>query len=158
MMSILGATHDDMEVILKELGYKSESRLEAEIKPVDESAKSETKSEEASKPEDVSEASETTVAAVEPAAALAQDATGEEEALEEEKRILIWRFGGGNRNSNKSANAPRNKKNFSKKNQGKPGGNNKPRSGAKQPKPKQIDPDSPFAALAALKSSMKSGE
>ena len=147
MMSILGATHDDMEVILKELGYKSESRLEAEIKPVKESPKPEPKSEEAPKAEDISEESATNEPIVSEAA-----------PEEEEKRILIWRYGGGNRNTNRNANAPRGKKNFNKKTQGKPGGNNKAHSGAKQSKPKKIDPDSPFAALAALKSSMKSGE
>ncbi len=34
MMSILGATHEDMELILKGLGYQSQEKLESEIKPV----------------------------------------------------------------------------------------------------------------------------
>ena len=39
MMSILGATHEDMELILKGLGYRGEPRLESEIKPEAEAAK-----------------------------------------------------------------------------------------------------------------------
>ncbi len=35
MMSILGATHEDMELILKGLGYRSEQRLEADVKPAE---------------------------------------------------------------------------------------------------------------------------
>ena len=33
MLSILGATHEDMELVLKGLGYRGEPRLESEIKP-----------------------------------------------------------------------------------------------------------------------------
>lgn len=36
MMSILGATHEDMELILKGLGYRGEPKPEAEIKPAEE--------------------------------------------------------------------------------------------------------------------------
>ena len=76
---------------------------------------------------------------------------------EEEKTILIWRYGGGNR-SNRPANARYQnkqkrdgKKSFGKK-QGGQGHKPKP-----EPKERKIDPDSPFAALAALKADMKSG-
>ena len=33
MLSILGATHEDMELVLKGLGYRGEPRLESEVKP-----------------------------------------------------------------------------------------------------------------------------
>ena len=38
MMSILGATHEDMELILKGLGYRAESRLEVDVKPAEATA------------------------------------------------------------------------------------------------------------------------
>jgi len=118
MMSILGATHEDMTEILKGLGYKHESRLESEIKPQ-------------KTPEDTSD--QPSEPAAEP---------------EEPKTILIWRYGGGNRNTNKNQKRPANKK-FSKHNN--KGQNNKPRKEQKDRKEKPIDPDSPFAKLAALK-------
>lgn len=154
MMSILGATHEDMEVILKELGYKSESRLEAEIKPAAETPAAEPASEkpaEEAEPKPEADTPVQTEAAAEAAADVAEP--------EEEKRILIWRYGGGgNRNQNRNANQGKGKKNFGKKPHQNKGGN-KPRPGGSKPaKSKPIDPDSPFAALAALKSSMKSGE
>ena len=40
MLSILGATHEDMEQVLKELGYRSQKFLESEIFPAQEGEKS----------------------------------------------------------------------------------------------------------------------
>ncbi len=158
MMSILGATHDDMEVILKELGYKSESRLEAEIKPVAEIASSDLPTEKADAETPKAE-TDTIEAPAEPkdnAATAIETETPSEP--EEEKRILIWRYGGaGNRNNQRPPNSNKNKKNFGKKgHHNKAGG--KPRTSSGKSKPKQADPDSPFAALAALKAGMKSDE
>jgi len=136
MLSILGATHEDMETILKGLGYKEEKRLEADIKPLETSneppaetiAPTETKTE--------------------------GEATSEEPA--EPKSILIWRYGGGG-NKKFSNNQNANKKFSGKKNHK---GNKPAQAGGhknnKSKKPeKQADPDSPFAALAALKGNLK---
>jgi len=163
MMSILGATYDDMEVILKELGYKSESRLEAEVKPIEPKEAEKPASDEVQAdapseseartdaPVDNEAAANTNEVAVEPQ--VEQQAEAEPE---EEKRILVWRYGSaGNRNNNRNTHSARNKKNFGKKKHQNKGGN-KPRTGSKPAKQKPVDPDSPFAALAALKSSMKS--
>ncbi len=138
MLSILGATHEDMITILKGLGYKEEKRLEADIKP------SEPASE--AKPE---------------SAELADEAKTEGNALAEEpvepKSILIWRYGGG-ANKKFSGNRQPNKK-FAGKPHNKDGKNNKPTQNRNNNKPKkpekQADPDSPFAALAALKGNLK---
>ena len=136
MLSILGATHEDMVTILKGLGYKEEKRLEADIKPAAETA------DEAAV--DVPEPAETKTDA---------EATSEEPV--EPKSILIWRYGGGgnkkfpNQNANKKFSGKKNHKG-NKPMQSGAGKNNKP----KKPE-KQADPDSPFAALAALKGNLK---
>lgn len=132
MLSILGATHEDMETILKGLGYKEEKRLEADIKPLETS----------------NELTAETIAPTE------GEATSEEPA--EPKSILIWRYGGGG-NKKFSNNQNANKKFSGKKNHK---GNKPAQAGGhknnKSKKPeKQADPDSPFAALAALKGNLK---
>ena len=144
MLSILGATHDDMITILKGLGYKDEKRLEADIKSVEQTepvrdVKEETPATTEAKPEDKSD----TV-----------DASTNEP--EEPKSILIWRYGGsgnkkfaGNQNTNKKFSGKKNTK-AGKPKQNQTNAGNKP-----QRKEKEADPDSPFAALAALKSSLK---
>ena len=135
MLSILGATHEDMITILKGLGYKEEKRLEADIKPAAETAEVETPPTQSQEKEpDTSEA----------------EAVSEEPA--EPKSILIWRYGGGGKR--KFSGNPQSKKKFTgkankhKQNRGTP--KNKP-----QKPEKQADPDSPFAALAALKGNLK---
>lgn len=136
MLSILGATHEDMITILKGLGYKEEKRLEADIKPeeVTSVTPAETKAPEKEKSED------------EPAT----------EAPAEPKSILIWRYGGGgnkkfsnNQNANKKFSSNKNKKG-AKPSQNQGNKNNR----YKKPE-KKADPDSPFAALAALKGNLK---
>ena len=136
MLSILGATHEDMITILKGLGYKEEKRLEADIKPVEAS-------------------NQPTSEAVTPTEVKTEDEAVSEEPAEP-KSILIWRYGGGG-NKKFSNNQNANKK-FSGKKNHKPG--KQAQSGAhknnKSRKPeKQADPDSPFAALAALKGNLK---
>src|SRR6056297_3181672 len=51
MMSILGAPHDDMELILKGLDYRGEERLESEVKPVEEEPAETTLAEPVSAPD-----------------------------------------------------------------------------------------------------------
>ncbi|MEO1143649.1 MAG: hypothetical protein AAFW66_15130, partial [Pseudomonadota bacterium] len=81
---------------------------------------------------------------------------------EEPKTILIWRYGGtggGNRQNKKFSGARKQNKGgkFSGKKAGKHGGTNSPNQRTSgKPKDKPMDPDSPFAALAALKSGMSS--
>ncbi|MFK7901823.1 MAG: helicase, partial [Nitratireductor sp.] len=137
MMSILGATHEDMELILKGLGYKSEAKPEAEIKPAPEAeTATEAKPAEATADADKAEAAE-----------------GEENS-EEEKTILVWRVARAERpaGNNKFKNN-KSKKNANKA-KGKDGDAKKPFS-KRAPKPeKKMDPDSPFAKLAALKQNM----
>ena len=137
MLSILGATHEDMITILKGLGYKSETRLEEEIIP------QEVKPDQPA-PIAVSETPEEVPA-------------GEEgNEPEEKKTVLIWRYGGTgnkkfstNKNQGKKFSGNKNRKDDnSKRNQSKP-------SSKPQKREKQADPDSPFAALAALKSNLK---
>lgn len=127
MMSILGATHDDMTEILKGLGYQHETRLESEIKPQED------------KPAEVPEITEANTLA-------------DNEEPEEPKTILIWRYGGNKHNQNSKSKRQANKK-FSKpkKNQNRatnPDKRNKPKAD------KPVDPDSPFAKLAALKDNL----
>ena len=136
MLSILGATHEDMVTILKGLGYKEEKRLEADIKPVETS----------------NGPTSETVAATE----VKTDNEVNTEEPVEPKSILIWRYGSaGNK---KFSNNQNSNKKFSGKKNHKPG--KQAQSGAnkssKSRKPeKQADPDSPFAALAALKGNLK---
>ena len=155
MMSILGATHEDMDVILKGLGYRGEPRLEEEIKPA--------KQAEEAKPETKEAAEVTSGSGVE----IQNDGAGDTEVsvsetvnAEEEapKKIMVWRYGGtGDRRGHQNRQAQR--KHHAGKKGRKTGpkresGNRPPR---KHTKSKEPDPDSPFAALAALKNDLQSG-
>lgn len=138
MLSILGATHEDMTPILKGLGYKSESRLEAEIKPAEEPLEVQKETQAEAPKSEVSEDEKPS------------------DLAEEPKTILIWRYGGtgnkkfsGNQNTNKKFSGKKNAKG------GKPKQNNSNAGSKPQKREKQADPDSPFAALAALKSNLK---
>jgi ATP-dependent RNA helicase SUPV3L1/SUV3 len=145
MLSILGATHEDMIIILKGLGYKEEKRLEADIKPAPEESPSKVVTVEAASTPTETASTDT---------ASTDEATNEEPA--EPKSILIWRYGGGG-NKKFSANQ-QSKKKFAgkphakgnKPNSNRANNKNKPQKPEKQP-----DPDSPFAALAALKGNLK---
>jgi len=145
MMSILGATHEDMIVILKGLGYRHETRLEADIKPKENT--DEPKTETAEKISQGTAPDTDTV-------------TAETESVEpvEPKTILIWRYGGGGNKKFAGSKHPRKgpgpkgKHGGAKANQNR---NQQPQKSKKQEK--QADPDSPFAALAALKDGLKSG-
>lgn len=161
MMSILGATHEDMEVILKGLGYRFEKKLEAEIKPPSAEETTQTESEETSTSETAAETTEQTDTNVEKPAEGAKT-----EEAEEPKTILIWRYGGGASFKNKATNNGQGKnKKYTKgnrkgdKNQGSGKNTGKPQRGNKPPhREKQADPDSPFAKLAALKEGMQDGK
>jgi ATP-dependent RNA helicase SUPV3L1/SUV3 len=151
MLSILGATHEDMAVILRNLGYKSEMMLESDVAAKLASFDGQEEKPAEEKPAETAPAE----ASVEEAPA---DATEPAEP-EEPTRIAIWRQarreGAGNR--------PRPSR--QSKGKGKPVRNDA--KGGSKPKPNTgnerrakeaakeaahaADPDNPFAALAGLK-------
>ncbi|MEC9243895.1 MAG: helicase-related protein [Pseudomonadota bacterium] len=212
MMSILGATADDMEAILKGLGYRGEPKpaeeVAAHLKALDEAAAEEDttqKAEEAKPAEPVTEGADAATqtgavatqpdeqAAAEPAAAEAPeetptpvaeikpDATPEtvaetpaEKAADEEeepKPVLIWRqarfdgrkrHGAGKGTPRQQARGRQERDGAQKRGKPHRKDGEKPgfkRKGAphrpREERPARIDPDSPFAKLAALKDQLK---
>ena len=159
MMSILGATHEDMEVILKGLGYRNEKRLEADIKPQDQVAETAASAEPQQTPDVKSEKQADVKPEAEPTAgdtSQTTDTTESPDTPDEPKTILIWRYGGG---AGQKQNRPKGPRTTNKKQGGKSSSHGKKDARSRQGKPaaKAIDPDSPFAALAALKGELKSG-
>jgi len=187
MMSILGATHEDMELILKGLGYRSETKLHADIHPgepaaaVDEAPKAaNTTASEAApevapvatpemekpvEPNTEATTETTTEPTSEPASETIAEAT--DPVPDEPKTILVWRQGGsknrqhrknpnqnaGDTGQNQSANrGAKRKKPFANADHQRKDQNQKARKPRPEPK---LDPDSPFAKLAALKDSLK---
>ncbi len=196
MLSILGATHDDMADVLRGLGYKAESMKPetvaeklAQWDGTQNAAKEPVKTDDApdQPPEDASETpsetgpvSKTGPAATSPEADTSGSHTVQNEApapkadaeaaksqeAEEPKPVDIWRPArrGSNRNDNKRKGAGfKGKGDGKQRNRGpKPHGGkhqNKDRGQKKSrpPAEKPLDPDSPFAKLAALKESLKDG-
>ncbi|EIM76719.1 helicase-like protein [Nitratireductor aquibiodomus RA22] len=213
MMSILGATADDMEAILKGLGYRGEPKpaeeVAAHLKALDEAAAEKDatqKAEEGAKPaEPVAEGADAATqpneeVAVEPAVAetpaepsapeaeIEPDATPEtaaeapasetpaeksagEEEEEEPKPVLIWRqarfdgrkrHGAGKGNPRQQARGRQERDGAQKRGKPHRKDGEKPgfkRKGAphrpREERPARIDPDSPFAKLAALKDQLK---
>ncbi|MCT4657014.1 MAG: helicase-related protein [Cohaesibacter sp.] len=182
MTSLLGCAGDDFSTILKSLGYRVERRkIEAEAAPAAEEAQGETAaSDVAADNTDADKADEgakeVSSDAAAPADSVSDDAEakpeGEAEA-EEEKWLEIWRPAG--RGDRKPHRAGPRKGGFKDGSKGKFGSNRgggrgeggKGRSRSGQPdkgrkpsrssaprKEKVADPDSPFAALAALKANL----
>ena len=182
MLSILGATHENMADILRGLGYRNENKLESEIQTkldqwdaaaaapsepepenADKSALKETASDSDAATANV--ASETATDSLkfetQPSAEVRPDAEPEEP-----KRLDIWRQ---NREGKFTRHADRRKpsegkggkqQRFNKKSDGRPKNTNFKKSGGKPPRnrsvaDKPIDPDNPFAALMALKKDLK---
>ena len=182
MLSILGATAEDIEEILKGLGYRAESvsaeaakaqldGLSADAEagdagPVVEvvTSKKIARSDEVSEPpsEDAKSDAEGSEDTVE------EKTDASEEAEEAPKPVLLWRPMGRNDRSrtrpnqgkggaNNSGNRNRGNKGGkgSHKDGGKPRHNNKGKNAGGNSRPprkdKPLDPDSPFAKLAALK-------
>lgn len=180
MMSILGATHEDMEEILKGLGYKAESRLRDEIIPPEvtvpeapEGGEQKAEGGEISKADVASDGqnvdekavddntnktfTEPVVDTIDNESTDGDKIAPEDADLEQPKTILIWRY----QRSEKPANNQRFKKKKFHKNTPQ---DSRPRSGGKnasgnkfqKKKPEKVaDPDSPFAKLAALKETLK---
>lgn len=181
MMSILGATADDMEAVLKGLGYKHESmdaekaaQILADLqaanapKPAEDAPAAEEASPDADSAK--AEPSAETVAdepADQPAETTAQAETTPKEdqaeaAEEPPKPVLVWHQARHERpanrgNRNQKGERQNNRKGGDKsrggfKGKGKPGGNRPQNNASAQPrKEKKLDPDSPFAKLQALK-------
>jgi ATP-dependent RNA helicase SUPV3L1/SUV3 len=204
MMSILGATADDMEAILKGLGYRSEakpadevnarlSQLDAAATPTEdqqasEKTEAEPEAEEHSTPESATAApaelgtqsgpvqpldtvSPQAVATESSSAPTVAESIGAEASPEEAPRpILLWRQG---RLERRQPPRQRDKKEGADKNRGKgrprqtQGDRNNDRSKkldarkndqrrpAREERPAKIDPNSPFAMLAALKDQLR---
>ena len=177
MMSILGATHEDMNEILSTLGYRADVKTEEFIQnrlAIIDPTTVEAKPEPQETPASVDETAEETKPISEDTAVTKADVTTDakaegpiEEKPEEVKTISIWRPAKpnhGNSNARPSKNQAGKKQNTGKKfdkhsnrtdnknfkNTGKPNSH-----GRKQKPEKAMDPDSPFAKLAALKASLE---
>ena len=153
MLSILGATHEDMADVLSGLGYRRETLAEedvvaklAEWDPLKEEAASDETAAAPANPDDTATAEKTDGQSDE-----TQSAKPDEP--EEPKTVNIWRparSGSPKRAQGRNDNRSRGKgpKGGRQQHQGKP--NRKPRP----PVNKEPDPDSPFAKLAALKQNL----
>ena len=182
MMSILGATHEDMNEILSTLGYRAdikseefvknrlalidpstvEPEIEQTVEPTANTSSSEPTAEEAaSKNSEVDNAGDAKTDEV-------KVSTGEEDKIVEEKTVSIWRpakqyKGDQNARSHKKPTG----EHQAKQGKGRDDSRNRPdrknsrnagKSSAQRHKPrpeKVMDPDSPFAKLAALKASLE---
>lgn len=162
MLSILGATHEDMEQVLKGLGYRSQKHLESEIFPATEAdkvaeevavPKSEPTVDEAKPAEAVVETTETASESAAEKAVVEGDAA-EAVVPDEPKFVLLWQrdFKPKQQNNNRGqSRGP--KKNYPPKQASNQQSRSK-KAPVKRPE-RKMDPDSPFAKLAALKESMK---
>ena len=181
MMSILGATHEDMNEILSTLGYQADVKTEefiqnrlATIDPTTVEAKPEQQETPTSVDETAKETApgseETSNAKPDEKSDTASDIKTDgpiEEKPVEIKSISIWRPAKpnrGNSNARPSKNQAGKKQNNSGKfdNRANRTGNKnnkhsgKPNSHSRKQKPEKVmDPDSPFAKLAALKASLE---
>jgi ATP-dependent RNA helicase SUPV3L1/SUV3 len=168
MTSLLGCAGEDFSTILKSLGYRVERRKIEEEPKAEEATASEVG-------DASTEATESEVAAAPEATGETAEASAEVSAdaeVEEEKWLEIWRpasrgerkgprpggrkggcqdAGKGKFGSNRGGG-----RGEGGKGRGKPGGDKsrKPQRSAAPRKEKIADPDSPFAALAALKANM----
>jgi ATP-dependent RNA helicase SUPV3L1/SUV3 len=168
MTSLLGCAGEDFSTILKSLGYRVERRKIEEEPKAEEATASEVG-------DASTEATESEVAAAPEATGETAEASAEVSAdaeVEEEKWLEIWRPAsrgerkgprpGGRKGGFKDAGKGKFGSNRGGgrgeggKGRGKPGGDKsrKPQRSAAPRKEKIADPDSPFAALAALKANM----
>ncbi len=175
MLSILGATHDDMADVLRGLGYKVESMKPESVAEklaqwdgkelaADEPVKANETPDQPAQPVDeaLSESQPTTTGPQ----ADGSDAKCEE--VEEPRLIDIWRpvrrgrghsdskrKGTGFKNAGFKGKAGAKHRNHGQRQHGKDTVRGRPKAQPSADKP--LDPDSPFAKLAALKDSLKDG-
>jgi ATP-dependent RNA helicase SUPV3L1/SUV3 len=166
MMSILGATHEDMNEILTTLGYRADVKPEefvqnrlVAIDPAYSIPETAVKVEKA----DIKDVADGEVKAPDNASEPQMEKPAEE-AVEEEKKIQIWRPAKSGRPQGSRSNATPGKSQGSPKqhrtphkkgHQGKGSMRGKPVNTAKHKSTKPLDPDSPFAKLAALKARLE---
>ncbi|MEM1377342.1 MAG: helicase-related protein [Pseudomonadota bacterium] len=167
MMSILGATAEDMEEVLRALGYKHEAvaadQAATHVKELQAKHAPKPVETEAADASDVStdgasEALEAQEQCTEVSPSVAEEIAVE--PIEEPKPILVWRQGRPEnrgrphqKRGGEQARGPR-KNGAAKKAKGRADNRNDSRQrphAAKPPREKQADPDSPFAKLQALK-------
>lgn len=178
MTSLLGCAGEDFSTILKSLGYRLERRkIEEETAPADNAAETGDGAAQSEAPSDGVEVDKAVDDTSSDAVAASSDDAVQSEAVqeaeEEEKWLEIWRPGGrgerkgprptgrkggfkeggkGKFGSNRSAN-----RSDAGKGRGKQGGGDKSRKPQRSSAPRKekvADPDSPFAALAALKANL----
>ncbi|MEP0940699.1 MAG: helicase-related protein [Rhizobiaceae bacterium] len=177
MLSILGATHENMADILQGLGYRGESKLETEIQSKLDQWDTTAAAPAVAETEDATPTPEGKAEGGD-AAATSQgtseekaEATGESSVpaeAEEPKSLQIWRQnregqnqrGGGNRRHGNENRGGKGASSRADKKSGKPkhGKFDNKNNRSRKPKPaadKPIDPDNPFAALMALKGDLK---
>ncbi len=149
MLSILGATHEDMEQVLKGLGYKSQKVLESDVIAI-----ADTKEVQQTVIPDEKPTEEKAVAGDKEKAEFLVETS---ESEEEPKYILLWQRDFKPKRNFASKSSSDGKQNEARKPRS---GHQKPRrdggskfAGKKRPE-KKPDPDSPFAKLAALKDAM----
>lgn len=181
MLSILGATADDIEEILKGLGYRADSvsaeeaaafLQEHDAKLAKPEAGSDQASTDTAPAGDVSTETEKSdvTPAMETAEASTPTETGEPVVEEEPKPVLLWRPAGRNENQRQGNRRPGNSDGDNRGRgkvphkgkgggKGAPHGKQQPRKDGGRPahqrKEKPMDPNSPFAKLAILKDQLK---
>ena len=157
MLSILGATHEDMKDVLKGLGYRNETKTEAEVLHQfaiwDAATTGESDSGEETQPSGVVEQdAEQTEQQTRNEIDVGEDNnTGENE---EPKSVDIWRPA---KSGGKSGGGQKKKHDRGAgKGKGREGQSKRSHSARKKSEraSRPIDPDSPFAKLAALKSNL----
>ena len=168
MTSLLGCSGDNFATVLKSLGYRVERReVPDEEAPATEAISEEAPNELPSAVSDVPDVKATEASTIDTSEEATTEADGENAEETGPKILEIWRPQPANRGN---ANRPRESANKGGKgkprfnkgaNDAKGGGKGKrpPKSSkpdhAGKPKEKKIDPDSPFAKLAALKAGLK---
>ncbi len=171
MMSILGATHENMAIILKMLGYRDEKRLEYEVKPAVDTLSANVEAGRGEKtelpniskqPDEISvEASDTSSDERAPTQMTSPESNSEDETKtagaadepEGPKMISVWRYGGNSGNSKRGQKGQKTHQKPKHDKGGKPHRAKGIQSATKKPE-KKPDPDSPFAKLAALKAEL----
>lgn len=186
MMSILGASHEDMEAILQGLGYRSEKRLASEVLPTPEKPDSSEELGQADKAsgleipasDSIGKADENVnpVPAEETTPSLSAEADPpttqpvesekqSENEPQEPDHVLVWRPAAKHQNRRKPGNQDHKAKRGVQKPRRKDDGQNKEkkpdnkatRKKNEKRKDNRVDPDSPFAKLEALKKQMGNG-
>lgn len=157
LMSLVGTSGDDFIEIMSYLGYRTKEYDAATAKEI--LAKREDAVKEEAKPEEAPVEEKPEKVETEAGEEVKKDETPTEEAkpAEEEKVIIFTHQPDPGRSRTQRGKKPPGKKGGKKPAKGKSKSNSfkKKSSGGKPSKPAELDPDSPFAALAGLKDQLK---